>query len=54
MTELTRKIIIAFECHDVETIKECFRQGINPNAQHKGQPIVQLLHDGPAAAGAPQ
>jgi len=43
MTDQLGKIVIAFELHDVETIKACFRQGINPNAVHDGQALVYSL-----------
>ena len=33
-----QKIIIAFELHDVASIKEGFRNGVNPNRFHKGKP----------------
>jgi hypothetical protein len=42
MAELNN-IIIAFELHDVEGIRECFRQGIDPNAVHEGRPLVYSM-----------
>lgn len=38
-----QKIIIAFEIHSVEQIKECFENGIHPNQIHNGKPLVYEL-----------
>ncbi len=37
------KIIIAFELHSVEEIKECFDNGINPDMVHNGKPLIYEL-----------
>ena len=38
-----QKILIAFELHSADGIKECFDNGINPNAVVNGQPLVHSL-----------
>jgi ankyrin repeat protein len=38
-----QKIIIAFEIHSVEEIKECFENGISPNQIHNGKPLIYEL-----------
>lgn len=38
-----QKIIIDFELHSVEGIKECFENGVNPNDTVKGRPLVYEL-----------
>ena len=35
-----KKIIIDFELHSVERIKECFENGISPNESVKGKPLI--------------
>lgn len=35
-----RKIIGDFEIHSVESIKECFRNGVDPNQLYKGKPLI--------------
>lgn len=37
------KIITAFELHSVNGIKECFQNGINPNENVEGKPLVYSL-----------
>lgn len=38
-----QKIIIAFELHSLEEIKECFENGIHPNQIHNGKPLIYEL-----------
>ncbi len=38
-----QKIIVAFELHSVEEIKECFENGINPNQINKDKPLIYDL-----------
>ncbi len=38
-----QKIIIDFELHSVEGMKECFENGVNPNDRVKGKPLVYEL-----------
>jgi hypothetical protein len=38
-----QKIIIAFEIHSVQEIKECFENGISPNQIHNGKPLIYEL-----------
>ena len=38
-----QKIIMAFELHAPEIIKECFENGVNPNQLVKGKPLVEEL-----------
>jgi hypothetical protein len=38
-----QKIIIAFELHSVDEIKECFEKGINPNQVINGNPLIYEL-----------
>jgi len=38
-----QKIITAFELHSVETIKECFENGISPNQLNNGKPLIYDL-----------
>lgn len=38
-----QKIIIDFELHSVEGIRECFDNGINPNDTAKGKPLISEL-----------
>ncbi|KAA9037131.1 ankyrin repeat domain-containing protein [Ginsengibacter hankyongi] len=35
-----RKIIGDFEIHSVESIKECFGNGVDPNQLYKGKPLI--------------
>ncbi|HRH49841.1 MAG TPA: hypothetical protein PLP23_13890 [Panacibacter sp.] len=35
-----QKIIIDFEIHSVDGIKECFKNGIDPNLIHNGKPLI--------------
>ena len=37
------KIIIDFELHSVEGIRECFENGVNPNDKVKGKPLIHEL-----------
>lgn len=37
------KIIGEIECHSVEGIKECFSNGVNPNDQFRGEPLIYEL-----------
>lgn len=37
------KIVIAFELHSVDEIKECFENGVDPNQIRKGKPLVYEL-----------
>jgi hypothetical protein len=37
------KIIGEIECHSVEGIKECFANGVNPNDQFRGEPLIYEL-----------
>lgn len=36
-------ILTAFELHSPETIRECFAEGIDPNATYAGKPLVYSL-----------
>lgn len=38
-----QKIIIDFELHSVEGIRECFANGVNPNVELKGKPLIYAL-----------
>jgi Ankyrin repeats (3 copies) len=38
-----QKILVAFEIHSVEGIKECFENGINPNQLVNGKPLIYSL-----------
>lgn len=38
-----QKIIEDIELHSVEGIKECFSNGVNPNDQYKGEPLIYEL-----------
>lgn len=38
-----QKIITDFELHDVDGIKECFNNGVNPNEIVNGQPLIYEL-----------
>ena len=38
-----QKIIEEIEMHSVEGIRECFSNGINPNDDHKGEPLLYEL-----------
>jgi hypothetical protein len=38
-----QKIIIDFELHSVEGIRECFEKGVSPNDQVKGKPLIHEL-----------
>lgn len=35
-----QKIVEAFEVHSVEEIRECFKNGVDPNLIHNGKPLV--------------
>ena len=37
------KIIIDFELHSVDGIRECFKNGVNPNDRVKGKPLINEL-----------
>lgn len=37
------KIIIDFELHSVEGIRECFKNGVSPNDKFKGKPLINEL-----------
>lgn len=38
-----QKIITAFECHSVDEIRDCFKDGINPNQMVDGKPLIFSL-----------
>ena len=38
-----KKIIIDFELHSVDGIRECFKNGVNPNDKVKGKPLINEL-----------
>jgi hypothetical protein len=38
-----KKIITSFELHSVEGIKECFANGVDPNDNYDGKPLVYSL-----------
>lgn len=38
-----QKIIIDFELHSVEGIRECFENGVNPNEVIHGKPLIYKL-----------
>ena len=38
-----KKIIVAFELHSVEEIRECFENGISPNQMINGKPLIYDL-----------
>jgi hypothetical protein len=38
-----QKIVIDFELHSVEGIKECFENGVNPNDTINGKPLIEGL-----------
>jgi Ankyrin repeats (many copies) len=38
-----QKIIVDFECHSAEGIRECFANGIAPNQTNKGKPLIYEL-----------
>ncbi len=38
-----QKIITAFELHAVDVIKECFKNGVNPNELVNGKPLIYEL-----------
>ena len=38
-----KKIIIDFELHSVEGIKECFENGVDPNDTYEGKPLIYAL-----------
>jgi Ankyrin repeat len=38
-----QKIIIDFELHSVDGIRECFKNGVNPNDKVKGKPLINEL-----------
>src|SRR6266487_3618975 len=38
-----KKIIGEIECHSVEGIKECFSNGVSPNDQFRGEPLIYEL-----------
>ncbi len=40
-----KKILIAFELHDIEGIKGAFESGIDPDQMHDGKPLVHHLID---------
>lgn len=37
------KLIIAFELHDVEGIRDCFAHGVDPNDVSRGEPLLYQL-----------
>ena len=41
--DFLQRIITDFELHDVEGIKECFDNGVDPNVNIDGQPLVYRL-----------
>lgn len=38
-----QKLIIAFETHAAAGIRECFKNGIDPNQQYAGKPLIYAL-----------
>ena len=38
-----KKILIDFELHSEEGIRECFEHGVNPNDIHDGKPLIYAL-----------
>ncbi len=38
-----KKILIAFELHNAEEIRECFKNGISPNQLVNGKPLIDSL-----------
>jgi hypothetical protein len=41
--EYLKKIIIAFELHSVEEIRQCFENGVDPNQLVNGKPLIYEL-----------
>ena len=41
--DYVKKILVDFELHSVEGIKDCFEHGVNPNQIHNGQPLIYGL-----------
>lgn len=37
------KILVDFELHSVNGIRDCFAQGVDPNLMHEGKPLVYAL-----------
>ena len=40
-----RQILICFETHDANGIRTCFENGVDPNAELNGQPLIHSLID---------
>lgn len=40
-----RQILIYFETHDANGIRTCFENGVDPNAELNGQPLIHFLID---------
>lgn len=40
-----RQILICFETHDAKGIRACFENGVDPNAESNGQPLIYSLID---------
>lgn len=40
---IPQEMIDAIECHNVETIREVFSSGIDPNAEFRGEPLINEL-----------
>jgi ankyrin repeat protein len=38
-----QRIITDIECHAVESIRECFANGVNPNGLHNNEPLIYEL-----------
>ncbi len=43
--DLLQQILIYFETHDVNGIKNCFENGVDPNAELNSQPLIYSLID---------
>lgn len=43
--EPLQQILICFETHDAKGIKTCFENGVDPNAELNGQPLIYSLID---------
>ena len=41
--DYSQKIITDIEIHSAEGIKECFENGINPNDNYNGKPLINEL-----------
>ena len=41
--DLLKKIVIDFELHHVQGIRDCFERGLNPNTEYNGSPLISEL-----------